>query len=111
MAADRGNDKIAYLYSWYYPAVLRAIKSIIEAGVKEGIMVGMCGEAAADPLLTPLLIAWGMEEFSTSAPSILRTRQDHLPVDGRGGQGARRQGGTSAPPPKRSRRCSEAAAK
>ncbi|WP_066833395.1 phosphoenolpyruvate--protein phosphotransferase [Collinsella ihumii] len=75
MAADRGNDKIAYLYSWYYPAVLRAIKSIIEAGVKEGIMVGMCGEAAADPLLTPLLIAWGMEEFSTSAPSILRTRK------------------------------------
>ena len=38
-------------------------------------MVGMCGEAAADPLLTPLLIAWGMEEFSTSAPSILRTRK------------------------------------
>ena len=75
MASDRGNDKVAYLYSWYYPAVLRAIKNIIEAGVKEGIMVGMCGEAAADPLLTPLLIAWGMEEFSTSAPSILRTRK------------------------------------
>ena len=53
MASDRGNDKVAYLYSWYYPAVLRAIKNIIEAGVKEGIMVGMCGEAAADPLLTP----------------------------------------------------------
>ena len=75
MASDRSNDKVAYLYSWYYPAVLRAIKNIIEAGVKEGIMVGMCGEAAADPLLTPLLIAWGMEEFSTSAPSILRTRK------------------------------------
>ena len=66
---------MAYLYSWYYPAVLRAIKNIIEAGVRAGIMVGMCGEAAADPLLTPLLIAWGMEEFSTSAPSILRTRK------------------------------------
>ena len=75
MASDRGNDKVAYLYSWYYPAVLRAIKSIIQAGVKEGIMVGMCGEAAADPLLTPLLISWGMEEFSVSAPSVLRTRK------------------------------------
>ena len=75
MASDRGNDKVAYLYSWYYPAVLRAIKNIIVNGVKENIMVGMCGEAAADPLLTPLLISWGMEEFSVSAPSVLKTRK------------------------------------
>ena len=75
MAADRGNDRVAYLYSWYYPAVLRAIRNIIEAGVHAGIMVGMCGEAAADPLLQPLLISWGMEEFSMSAPSILRARK------------------------------------
>ena len=75
MASDRGNDKVAYLYSWYYPAVLRAIKNIIINGVKAGIMVGMCGEAAADPLLTPLLISWGMEEFSVSAPSVLKTRK------------------------------------
>ncbi len=75
MASDRGNDKVAYLYSWYYPAVLRAIKKIIVSGVEKGIMVGMCGEAAADPLLTPLLISWGMEEFSVSAPSVLRTRK------------------------------------
>ena len=75
MASDRGNDKVAYLYSWYYPAVLRAIKNIIVNGVKQGIMVGMCGEAAADPLLTPLLLSWGMEEFSVSAPSVLKTRK------------------------------------
>lgn len=75
MAADRGNDRVAYLYSWYYPAVLRAIKNIITEGVKAGIMVGMCGEAAADPLLTPLLLSWGMEEFSVSAPSVLKTRK------------------------------------
>ncbi len=75
MASDRGNDKVAYLYSWYYPAVLRAIKNIIVNGVEKGIMVGMCGEAAADPLLTPLLISWGMEEFSVSAPSVLKTRK------------------------------------
>lgn len=75
MASDRGNDRVAYLYSWYYPAVLRAIKKIITEGVKHGIMVGMCGEAAADPLLTPLLLSWGMEEFSVSAPSVLKTRK------------------------------------
>ena len=48
MAVDRGNAKVAYLYSTYNPAVLRAIKRIIECGKSEGIMVGMCGEAAAD---------------------------------------------------------------
>ena len=75
MCADRGNDRISNLYNVYYPAVLRSIKNIIESGVKAGIMVGMCGEAAADPLLEPLLISFGLEEFSMSAPSILRARK------------------------------------
>ena len=75
MCADRGNDHISNLYQVYYPSVLRSIKNIIESGVKAGIMVGMCGEAAADPLLEPLLISFGLEEFSMSAPSILRARK------------------------------------
>lgn len=75
MCADRGNDHISNLYQVYYPSVLRSIKNIIENGVKAGIMVGMCGEAAADPLLEPLLISFGLEEFSMSAPSILRARK------------------------------------
>lgn len=75
MCADRGNDRISNLYSVYYPAVLRSIKNIIESGERAGIMVGMCGEAAADPLLTPLLISFGLEEFSMSAPSVLRARK------------------------------------
>lgn len=75
MCADRGNDRISNLYNVYYPAVLRSIKNIVECGVKAGIMVGMCGEAAADPLLEPLLISFGLEEFSMSAPSILRARK------------------------------------
>lgn len=75
MCADRGNDHISNLYQVYYPAVLRSIKNIIENGVNAGIMVGMCGEAAADPLLEPLLISFGLEEFSMSAPSILRARK------------------------------------
>ncbi|MBQ6522228.1 MAG: phosphoenolpyruvate--protein phosphotransferase, partial [Atopobiaceae bacterium] len=58
MCADRGNDKIAYLYDVYQPAVLRSLKRIIEEGNKAGIMVGMCGEAAADPLMIPVLISF-----------------------------------------------------
>ena len=75
MAADRGNPDVAYLYSTYDPAVLRSIRNVITAANDAGILVGMCGEAAADPLLTPLLISFGLEEFSVSATSILKTRK------------------------------------
>ena len=75
MCADRGNDRVAYLYNVYQPSVLRSLKTIIQNGVKQGIMVGMCGEAAADPLLIPVLLSFGLTEFSVSAPSILRTRR------------------------------------
>jgi len=75
MSVDRGNVKIAGLYSPFSPAVLRSINRIITEGKKAGIMVGMCGEAAADPLLIPVLLAWGMDEFSMSASCILKSRQ------------------------------------
>ena len=75
MAVDRGNPDVAYLYSTYNPAVLRSIERVIKAGKAEGTMVGMCGEAAADPLLTPLLLSFGLDEFSVSATSILATRK------------------------------------
>jgi phosphotransferase system enzyme I (PtsI) len=74
MAVDRGNAKVAYLYSAYNPAVIRSMKRIIGAANAAGIMVGMCGEAAADPLLTPLLISFGLNEYSVSATSVLATR-------------------------------------
>lgn len=73
MAVDRGNADVAYLYSAFQPAVLRSIKKIIEDG--KDIMVGMCGEAAADPLLIPLLLTFGLDEFSVSATSVLKTRK------------------------------------
>lgn len=75
MAVDRGNPDVAYLYSTYNPAVLRSIERVIKAGKAEGTMVGMCGEAAADPLLIPLLLSFGLDEFSVSATSILATRK------------------------------------
>lgn len=75
MAADRGNPDVAYLYSAYNPAVLRSIRNIIGAANKEGIMAGMCGEAASDPLMIPLLLAFGLNEFSVSATAILQARK------------------------------------
>lgn len=74
MAVDRGNAQVAYLYSTYQPAVLRSIARIIAAANTEGIPVGMCGEAAADSKLIPLLLAYGLDEFSVSATSVLATR-------------------------------------
>ena len=75
MSVDRGNDKVSYLYSPLNPAVLRSIRHIIQCGRKEGIMVGMCGEAASDPLIIPLLLAFGLNEFSMSASAVLNARK------------------------------------
>ena len=74
MAVDRGNDRVRYLYSAFNPAVLRSIRSVIAAGTAAGIPVGMCGEAAADPLLIPLWISFGLTEYSVGPASILATR-------------------------------------
>ena len=75
MSVDRGNDKVSYLYSPLNPAVLRSIRHIIQCGRKAGIMVGMCGEAASDPLMIPLLLAFGLNEFSMSASAVLNARK------------------------------------
>ncbi|MBS6646423.1 MAG: phosphoenolpyruvate--protein phosphotransferase, partial [Clostridiaceae bacterium] len=75
MSVDRGNDKVSYLYSTFNPAVLRSIKHVISCAREAGIMVGMCGEAAGDPMMIPLLLAFGLNEFSMSASSVLRARK------------------------------------
>ncbi len=74
MAVDRGNAQVASLYTPFQPAVLRSIRGVITAAKEAGIPVGMCGEAAADPGLIPLLMAWGLDEFSVSTSSVLATR-------------------------------------
>ena len=75
MSCDRGNQNVAYLYSALQPAVLRMIERTIREGRKAGIPVGMCGEAAANPKLIPLLMSFGLTEFSVSAPSVLSVRK------------------------------------
>ena len=74
MAVDRGNAKVAYLYSAFQPAVLRSIRQIIAAGKAAGIPVGMCGEAAADPLMIPLLMSFGLDEYSVNPVLVLTAR-------------------------------------
>ena len=74
MAVDRGNAKVAYLYSAFQPAVLRSIKQIIVAAKEAGIPVGMCGEAAADPLMIPLLMSFGLDEYSVNPVLVLTAR-------------------------------------
>ena len=74
MAVDRGNAQVENLYTAFHPAVLRSIRNVITAAKQAGIPVGMCGEAAADPRLIPLLMTWGLDEFSVSSSAVLATR-------------------------------------
>lgn len=74
LAADRMNEKISYLYQPYHPAIIRLVKTVIEAAHQHGKWVGMCGEMAGDEIAIPILLALGLDEFSMSAPSILNTR-------------------------------------
>lgn len=74
-AVDRMNQEISHLYTQYHPAVLRLIKQVIDNGHSKGIWVGMCGEAAGDSKLIPLLIGMGLDEFSMSASLILKARK------------------------------------
>ena len=74
MAVDRMNGNVAYLYSQYDPAVLRFVKKVVTSAHENGIWAGICGEAAADPVLLPLWVGLGLDELSMSAGSILRIK-------------------------------------
>ena len=75
LAIDRGNKKLADKYDYFHPAVLKAISHVIEAGHKEGIKVGMCGEMAGDSRATVKLLSMGLDEFSMSAGSVDYVRE------------------------------------
>ena len=75
IAVERGNEKIANLYTKFHPAVIRLIKSAIDGAHKNHILCGMCGEAASDPFFIPLLVGLGLDEFSMNASKILKARK------------------------------------
>src|SRR5690606_11934769 len=66
--------QVSYLYQPYNPAILTLIKHVIDASHAEGKWTGMCGEMAGDQTAVPLLVGLGLDEFSMSASSVLKTR-------------------------------------
>ncbi len=82
LAVDRGNKKIADKYSYFHPAVLSAIKHIIDAAHKENIKAGMCGEMAGDVKAAEILLGYGLDEFSMSAGSMDYIREELLKLTG-----------------------------
>ncbi|MBQ2836405.1 MAG: phosphoenolpyruvate--protein phosphotransferase [Clostridia bacterium] len=75
IAAERGNTKIANLYTKNHPAVIKLIKQTIDAAHKNGIFCGMCGEAASNFQYIPLLIGMGLDEFSMNSSAILQAKK------------------------------------
>jgi phosphotransferase system enzyme I (PtsI) len=75
LAVDRGNETVADLYTYYHPAVIRLIKMAIDGAHKNNIMCGMCGEAAGDPKMIPLLVGMGLDEYSMAAASIPEVKE------------------------------------
>ncbi len=74
-AADRMGEAVAYLYQPFNPAILKKLKTIIDASHKVGKWTAICGEVAGEPKLTPILMGLGLDEFSMSASSILQIRK------------------------------------
>ncbi len=76
MAVDRGNEAVAYLFDTMQPAVLKAIKYVVNVANEAGIEVSMCGEAAGDRAMLPILLGLGLRKFSVASSLILETRQN-----------------------------------
>ncbi len=75
LAVDRGNEKIASLYTVFHPAVVRLIHETVKGGHRAGVWVGMCGEMASDPLAIPLLIGLGLDELSVTLPFLSEVKR------------------------------------
>jgi phosphotransferase system enzyme I (PtsI) len=75
MAVDRVNEKVANLYEPTHPAILRLIRSVVEAAHNNEIWVGVCGEMAGEPLFAPLLLGMGIDELSAAASSLPRVKE------------------------------------
>jgi phosphotransferase system enzyme I (PtsI) len=75
LAVDRVNEKVAHLYEPLHPSVLRLLQAAVKAAHREGIWCGLCGEMAADPEMTAILIGLGLDELSMSAVAIPRVKQ------------------------------------
>ena len=74
IAVDRMNEKLTHLYSWYHPALLEMIRMVAESAHRNGIWVGICGEAASDVKLLPFYMAIGIHELSMSPNKVAEVK-------------------------------------
>lgn len=81
LAIDRGDEQVAHLYNPLHPAVLRLIQFSIEAGIRAGISVSICGEVAGDARFTPLLLGLGARDLSMAPTNIGRIKQRIRAID------------------------------
>ncbi|WP_010274969.1 phosphoenolpyruvate--protein phosphotransferase [Paenibacillus senegalensis] len=83
LAVDRMNEKVAYLYDYFHPAVLVLIRQVIEAAHQEGKWAGMCGGMAGDPLAAPLLLGMRLDEWSMESAAIAKIKKTISHLDSR----------------------------
>lgn len=81
LAIDRQNAMVHSFYHKKHPAILRAIKEVVEKGKQAGISVGVCGEFAADPDFTAFFLHLGVDKLSMNGPSILPIKKKILSCD------------------------------
>jgi phosphotransferase system enzyme I (PtsI) len=70
LAADRANERVAYLYAPHSPAVLKLVREVVQAGRRSDVPVNLCGEMAGDPLYTELLLGLGLRQLSMAPKDI-----------------------------------------
>ena len=75
LAADRTNERVANLYQPTHPAVLSLIRMVVEAARRHNIWVGVCGEMAADVVMTPVLVGLGVDEMSMGSVAVPRVKK------------------------------------
>ena len=75
LAVDRNNARVADLYHAFHPAVLHALRAVVEGGKAEGKIVGICGEFAGDPMGAALLMAMGYDVLSMNATSLPKVKK------------------------------------
>jgi phosphotransferase system enzyme I (PtsI) len=75
LAVDRSNERVASLYTPGHPAVLRLIRTVVEAALENGIEVAVCGEMAGEPIYVPVLLGLGVQVFSVSSATLLEIKK------------------------------------
>ncbi|HHX34773.1 MAG TPA: phosphoenolpyruvate--protein phosphotransferase [Gammaproteobacteria bacterium] len=74
LAVDRNNARVAALYDYLHPAVLMALKEVVNAARAEGKPVSICGEMAGDPVAAVLLLAMGFDSLSMNSTHLPKVK-------------------------------------